>query len=870
MKQHCSLFHDLAHLNSNIKQHTQQYSSSFLFYHGSIYRWWWRYVLLSFFSVFRYITFHSLSGITQFLLPLLLRGHWQPIIVHPGCSFLDLSSLSLLIFTHMWTSFFLLLLLSAPSVAATMGTALRGTSLLSTKNNSSAPVYQNEVMLSTLLQGSDMSRGAAVNGKNISGLFVASSTTTPGSISVSFVCLPELVGDKIFGNLSTDPTRERPGLADSKALQLFLTIAKATEVTADNIPFMAGPSFKGDARACFAPLNLEADTDYVILAVPSCFFAPWGIHGVLIGVVTADIMSLFQDMHSSVGPAWLQILSSHSAEMGQLILDNMATLQDILPTLPSGSTPIADPFGSFAAVPVDQENGIHSDVCARLRDALAEYHTTAPVAVIGANLTSPLGGASTVGGDLDGDPSSSKPSSEVLRRLAIYQLQHARVQKDSAGDFKFVKPNLRSSTVAAASILKKNYAASAVFGVVRGLQVSLNGSRDVHARRCRFDAASEKVVQAFLLHGVGVQSLRSFDSIGELERCVTGLHALHLLPDNKLAAAKRRAAADAAATRTNEELMGETADKLSNLQTTAVLSTQITTLWAMQTAMSTATLLAYVFVDFDPTALEADCPLLHFMAYQFGDLLHDKKFDDWFYRQVHAQQVKFLFWIFSKLHDILQDILQLGAEEINIQFILGGTHQLIDTAPYLLIENAITQTVASVSGFIHGTQEVPTHSFYTSSSVYQHLEEKKQAEYLKSLKRSLPTSMTPDGPPTKRQGGPPRGQQLFTPSPGNNYRPRVEGELTWTPPAGAQGIRRLMVPAPPLCPQVQSYCIPHVIEGMRCMKGSNCGFYHPPNFNDWHCRMVGTWDDHQKSTPGLSWNPKLAPRNQVDRKVGSG
>jgi hypothetical protein len=55
---------------------------------------------------------------------------------------------------------------------------------------------------------------------------------------------------------------------------------------------------------------------------------------------------------------------------------------------------------------------------------------------------------------------------------------------------------------------------------------------------------------------------------------------------------------------------------------------------------------------------------------------------------------------------------------------------------------------------------------------------------------------------------------------------------------------------------------------MRCMKGSNCGFYHPRDFNDWHGDMVKTWDDHQQSTPGLSWNPKLAPRTQVERKVG--
>lgn len=752
-----------------------------------------------------------------------------------------------------------------------MGTALRGTSLLSTKDNTSAPVYQQEVMISTLLQGSDMSRAAAVSGKNISGLFVASQATTSGPISVSFACLPELVGDKIFGNLSTDPTRDRPGFIASKVLQLFLTIVKADEVAADSIPFTAGSSFKGDAYACFASLNLEAATDYVILAVPASFFTPWGIHGVLLGEVDAKIVSLFQDMHSSVGPAWLQVLSSHSATMGQLILDNKSTLQAVLPALPAGSTPIADPFGSFVAVPFDQETGIHSEVCARLHDALGEFCTTAPVAEIGANLTSPLGGASTVGGDLDGDPSSSKPSSDAQRRIAIHQLQHGRVLKDSAGELKFVKPTLRSTIVTAVSLSKKNQAASAVFGILRGLQITLNGLRDMHARGCRFDAAESKVVQAFILHGTGVPTLNTFDSITELESCATGLHALHLLPDNKSAAAKRREAAAAAATRTNEELMGEQAEKLSTLQTTAVVSTQLTTLWAMKTAASTATLLAYAFVEFDPTALEDNCPLLHFMAFQFGDLLHDKKFDDWFYRQPHAQQVKFLFWIFSKLHDILQNILQLGAEEINIQLILQGQYHHIDTTPYLLIENAITQAVASVTGFIHGTQEVPTHSFYTSSSYYKNLKDKEQAEYLKSLKRSLPPSYTPEGPPTKRHGGgPPRGQQPqpLTPSPGNNYRPRTEGELLWKPPAGAQGPRSLMVPPPPLCPGVQSYCIPHIVDGMRCMKGTNCNFYHPIDFAEWHCLMVGTWDVHQKSTPGLSWNPKLAPRNEIDRKVG--
>lgn len=665
--------------------------------------------------------------------------------------------------------------------------------------------------------------------------------------------VPFVVGDKIIANLSTNPSKDQPGSTDMKALLFYYSIESETALTEANAPWNKGKSFKGNEIACLSSLNLDGRANYVITVKPAHFCPDGGTAGVITGKVTHDAGALFTAMHP-YAIAWLTSAAKHKVEYGQAVIDNLTALKEFLPSLPPNTNPVADPFCQFAAVPQQEQEGALLDVCSRLTERLQQFlHSSVPQAV-GGGLSSPANvDDSTLGGNhAPPDVQNAGACDEVARRIAVGTLVHGRVIKGSDGSFSFVAPNFRQETKRAISHPKKTTAAVAFVGCFVSMTKQRQGCRDMFLRLCDPSIVADKVWQAWAVHLKGAGVFYTFESVDDFQSCNAGLTLSCFLPDNKSLANQRRAANAAIDARMNEEFMGENPEKLSKLPTTALVQTNFSSLRALLVVVANLSLMASVWVQFDATTNAEDAPLLHALGFQLGDLLHEKKFNDWFFLQTERIRMAFLYWLFSTTNAILQAILQLGANESHIQAVLLDSPELIDGAEWFAIENDIAQAEASIASFVKGTAPVPENNLFLSSDYHTKAEEKKQAQLLAALQLKSPGFTTPGRPsPGKRkQVAPP-----VPPAEGNGDQvTRKEGELRWDA-SQAKGLG-WQIPPPPHIPGLQSLCLMHVVESRGCQNKA-CQFRHPAKFSDWDKRTVALWDKHVKATPGLSWHPDI-------------
>ena len=733
-----------------------------------------------------------------------------------------------------------------------------------------------------------MARAASVSGNCISGIFVLDTVTpadgAPADLHVSHGALPRYVhladGDQVLGNLSTNAHKDQPALVDPKAVNLYFTIMPEKVVKEDAIPFLRGPPFKGGDFPCLASLNLNRSWKYVIMAVPVSFFTPWGIGGVITGLVDSDVIALFENMHPVAGAAWLQVAHHHSASMGALITDNISALAAVLPDLPANTFPIADPYCRFESISPENQEGIHSAICVQHSERLQSFHISpAPVSSVGGGLQfdQTPGDASTLGG---GEPGSSPtqerkgPPEEVQRRLATWTLILGTAGPDPAtGELVFLPPILNDEAITALSFPKKPMALGALHSHFEDTQTTHCQSRDHHVRMCSFDALCDKVQLSWLLHGKGASSSEKYKSMEDLKAVRSGLTALSLLPDTKGFAAQRRQAHAALDTRANEEFIGEETEKLSKLSTQVILVSSIGTIRSLQVLLSNCTLIACTIAKLDPTTNPPGAPYLHSMGFQFAEILHDKTFGDWFEDCTERSRSVFLYWLFARINTILHMILQFGTVEKHLQVVtsadgISGARKSVDPSKHASVNDAITQVVNAIVKVVDGTSPaVPEVSLFTTSPCCASYEAKKNQsiinQYLSKEKRQV---VTPGGEAYKRArvNTPYSPPQLKSPHDLVNPLPapataRTVGEIVWDRTKAKGGTFR--VPLPPHLDGVQSLCLVHVLSGNRgCLSGASCSFAHPSCFEHWHPKIINLWDGHIKRTEGLSWNHTMTKR----------
>eukprot|EP00984_Skeletonema_dohrnii_P026853 scaffold16255_cov75-Skeletonema_dohrnii-CCMP3373.AAC.1 len=271
--------------------------------------------------------------------------------------------------------------------------------------------YDN-LYLAKVWLGGDMGRVAAIS--NRLGLYTIYKDST-GALHVTHGCLPELVGDKIFANLSTNPSKDQPGSADMTALLSYYSIAPEKTLVDAKAPWSKGKAFKGNEIACLAPLNLDGRINYVINVVPAHFCPDGGTPGVLTGPVTPDVGVLFATMHP-YATAWLTSADNHRVEFGKAVLDNLTALQEFLPQLPPNTHPVADPFCRFEAVPQHEQEGALADVCSRLTERLQQFLSSSVPQAVGGGLSSPANNDDSTMGGLIAPP---EVQNSVLVKLLV-------------------------------------------------------------------------------------------------------------------------------------------------------------------------------------------------------------------------------------------------------------------------------------------------------------------------------------------------------------------------------------------------------------------------------------------------------------------
>lgn len=673
------------------------------------------------------------------------------------------------------------------------------------------------------------------------------------ALNLSHGSVPTSVGDKIYANLSTNPTKDQPGSTDMKALLSYYSIESEKALAEVQAPWKKGKSFKGNEIACLSSLNLDGRANYVITVKPAHFCPDGGTPGVMTGTVTFDTGALFAAMHP-YATAWLASADNHKVEYGEAVLTNLAALKEFLPQLPPHTNPIADPFCRFEAVPQQEQEGALIDVCSRLTERLKQFLPSSIPQAVGGGLSSPANvDDSTLGGNnVAPEVQPTGECDEVARRVAVGTLVNGRVITGSDGSVSFVAPKFRQETIRAISHKKKTTAAVAFVGCFVNMTKQRQGCRDMFLRLCDPSIVADKVFQSWAVHLKGAGIFYTFETIEDFQSCNAGLTLSCFLSDNKSLANQRRAANAAIDARMNEELMGENPEKLSKLPTTALVQTNFSSLRALLVVVANLSLMASVWVQFDATTNPEDAPLLHALGFAIGDCLHEKKFNDWFFLQSEHIRMAFLYWLFSTTNTILQAILQLGANEAHIQAITLNSPELIDGAEWFAIENDIAQVEASIAGFVKGTAPVPENNLFLSSDYHIKAEQKKQTQLLAALQLKSPGLTTPGRPsPGKRR-------QVAPPAPSaegdGDQVTRKEGELRWDA-SKAKGLG-WQIPPPPHIPGIQSLCLMHVVESRGC-QNKGCGFRHPAKFSDWDKRTVALWDKHVKATPGLTWHPDI-------------
>jgi Mn2+/Fe2+ NRAMP family transporter len=103
------------------------------------------------------------------------------------------------------------------------------------------------------------------------------------------------------------------------------------------------------------------------------------------------------------------------------------------------------------------------------------------------------------------------------------------------------------------------------------------------------------------------------------------------------------------------------------------------------------------------------------MAYQFGEIVHDADFVDWWEDQEERARLAFVYWILDRVNTILQMILQLGYGEKEIHLASKSDWSAIKLPPYLQIEDTITQVLGIIATIVQGATVVPEVSFFTTS-----------------------------------------------------------------------------------------------------------------------------------------------------------
>lgn len=127
---------------------------------------------------------------------------------------------------------------------------------------------------------------------------------------------------------------------DPKIGQLYLTIVPKSEAT--GVPFLKGQPFQGNRYVFLhTALKLDSCTEYVIVAPPCAFGVCCGSD---ITAGSTDVIHAFVSSLHDAGHFYFSMAAQHTTAKGELLLDNITALADVLPPLPPGTSPQADPF----------------------------------------------------------------------------------------------------------------------------------------------------------------------------------------------------------------------------------------------------------------------------------------------------------------------------------------------------------------------------------------------------------------------------------------------------------------------------------------------------------------------------------------------
>jgi len=653
---------------------------------------------------------------------------------------------------------------------------------------------------------------------------------------------------KFLGNLSTNPAKDQPAFADKAIAHSFYTIVLTS--AAAGMPFPVGTPFKGSKYTVLKDgiSSLKARSEYVIMAIPNCFPIGWGVSGVPVGPPTDEIDCFFAAAHSS-GPAWFDLVTSHETLVGQLILDNLVALVDVLPTLAPTTTIAPDPFHSWTGLSTVEQEATFVTQCATHSARLAAFAN--PPFLIGGVASAQLD--SIPEDDVSALSTPAKKKGDIFavdQCLATHRLYLGRFYDDGDGLGEVFHPGALNEE-AEECFADKNvtFGAQSILGLISAQQTLNQYSRDFHVRNCKltaFDNSSAAQGLLFNLKGTDKPQTNSFATLKGTKK---GLTTLLFAPDTPSMELKRQENSEEDV-RQLEMLSGENKANLTKINTDMLVVSQVTTsLGQILRLLSNNTLHGSALCQFESTLNEKNAPLLHSMSFQFSAALSDQAFLEWFSVLGEKHKAAFLYWILERVEQVLQSALSFANNRNNISALLKQNYAGIKKAPHDAIADSITNSLSTISNFlISGATEVPVGYLYRSTDHFARMTRKAAntaaAPAPVDHGRKHPSTYSESGRPFKS----PRlesGSSARRPAPS---RGRAEGEIIYvgqsrTPIPSVSGATRL--------------CLMHIRNGTQGCNQASCPYDHPLKYADWHPALQAGWKDLVSTDPNFSWNGAL-------------
>jgi len=597
----------------------------------------------------------------------------------------------------------------------------------------------------------------------------------------------------------------------------------------------------------FAP----EDGKFNIIAVPVCLPCPYGGY-VVTGELQQAALTFLEDV-AAFAPFWGELIVDYFSDAAAAVIvasskqTNEAT--EFLPKLTAGQTWADNPFVKLESPDDDLEEILAETITAldedlqEIRDAFAS--PPLPPFVSGGGLD-----------DFPEDVQTPKQSATVIDVPTETELKKARrlvLGVNIADDGTLVQPTL---TQIATQILH----VSGAKHQNATMQCCLSNVEELMADSEHY---VERSVEMPILQGLGIGNIaqvnnrptisRNLDDEATQRKAKMGFFLAYFLPDSATTAEKK---SERDSERTAEEILGESTDRLSKMDTSIVLNTEIGGSHNYLKFLANVVCNEQTWYVCKGAEVPTP-PLIYWCCLQQADRATCKDIKRW-WRNNHRTNPHLTYWLYNQLELVFVALVKVTENVTLMSMIARGDWSQFPTQKVKLAIATFKAAMEKFSSVSTGSDVIPQPEIYLTSSAKKRAdaaetaaaERKVNAMVAKATAASDASNRKRNNPGSQRDGGgnqPPSAKRIPA---GNTILGSEKGDFIFDPVEA--GGREMKFPF--RGSKAKTLCRPFAKQDDTCPWGLTCEWKHE-YVNDMSPEDVRHYKQYVLNTKGVSFNP---------------